>query len=314
MKDAWIAPSCDYCGQTAATLLFQGQDWMHGLPGTFSLVQCHHCGLIRQSPRLTWEALQRYYPEDYCPYQVTIEQERAIPRRLDRRYGMWKRVQLVRRVQPEGRLLDVGCGTGIFLAEAARCRCWELMGVEPHAAAARYAAQTLAVPVLNQRFDQVDLAEGTFHVITLWNVLEHLEHPVQDLKRAYRLLQPGGWLIFSIPNVDGLARRLFGPYWMGWDLPRHLYLFPFATLRQILGEIGFQNIQRRCVAGSHASLELSLRFWLRAHHGENRWTESLLRLYRSLPMRLLLGPLFWLADRLHQCSLITVLCQKPAHD
>jgi len=234
---------------------------------------------------------------------------------MDRRYGMWKRLRALERFQPGGRLLDVGCGTGVFLGEAQRSGRWELMGVEPSPQAAAYAQEALGISVLAQRFDEADLPAGHFDAITMWNVLEHLDSPIRDLRRAYQLIRPGGWLVLAIPNVDGSGAKLFGRYWMGWDLPRHLYLFPKKQLRRILGEIGFDWVDARCIAGGHSSLDLSIEFLLRAKNIDNSATRFLLRLYRSLPSRVACSPLFWLADRLRQCSLITIFAQKkPAGD
>lgn len=286
-----------------------------GLPGRFRLVQCPQCGLIRQNPYLNWESLKDYYPEDYSPYTKIIEKERSTAHRMDRRYGMWKRLRALERFQSGGRLLDVGCGTGVFLGEAQRSGHWELMGVEPSPQAADYAQEALGIPILAQRFNEANLPAGYFDVLTMWNVLEHLDSPIGDLRRAHQLIHPGGWLVLAIPNVDGIGAKLFGRYWMGWDLPRHLYLFPQKQLRRILGEIGFEWVDTRCIAGGHSSLELSFEFLLRAKNLQNSATRLILRLYRSLPARVAFGPLFWLADQFRQCSLITIFAQKkPAED
>src|SRR5512145_1690770 len=134
----WEESLCDWCGSPGGEVLFIGPDLLMELPGEFHLVRCTACGLIRQNPWLAWESLKSYYPEDYSAYEPIIGRERSRLRRADRRYGMWKRLRSIERFQPDGRLLDVGCGTGIFLAEAQRTRRWDLMAVEPSPAAAEY--------------------------------------------------------------------------------------------------------------------------------------------------------------------------------
>jgi 2-polyprenyl-3-methyl-5-hydroxy-6-metoxy-1,4-benzoquinol methylase len=281
----WEESICDWCGTPGGEELFSGPDLLMDFPGRFRLVRCAKCGLIRQNPWLTWESLKDYYPEDYSAYEPVIDQERSGMKRADRRYGMWKRLRSIERFQPGGKLLDVGCGTGVFLAEAQRTGHWGLMGVEP-SQAAEYVRKTLNIPIHNQRFAEADLPEGSFDVITMWNVLEHLDHPVEDLRLAVRLLRPGGLLVFSVPNIESLEARLFGPYWLGWDLPRHLYLFPQKRLRTIQEAIGLQQVGTQCIAGSHAALELSLRFWLKAREHYGPTAQALLRAYLSLPARL----------------------------
>jgi len=61
-------------------------------------------------------------------------------------------------------------------------------------------------------------------VVTLWNVLEHLHKPCDDLRRIHQLLRPGGFCILN-PEPGKLEVRIFGDRWIGWDLPRHLYIF-----------------------------------------------------------------------------------------
>jgi 2-polyprenyl-3-methyl-5-hydroxy-6-metoxy-1,4-benzoquinol methylase len=309
-KLIWEESVCDWCGSPGGDLLFSGPDLLMDLPGEFRLVRCPTCGLVRQNPWLAWESLKSYYPEDYTAYEPIIDRERSRLRRADRRYGMWKRLRSIERFQPGGKLLDVGCGTGIFLAEAQRAGHWELTGVEPSLAASQYVQNELNIPVFNGRFADAGLPAGHFDVITLWNVLEHLDHPVGDLRRAADLLRPGGWLVFSIPNLESIEASLFGRHWLGWDLPRHLYLFPQHQLRSILQETGLRLVDRQNIAGSHAALEYSLRFLFNARGWRGQKAQTLLRIYRSLPSRVLAAPVFWTIDQLKRGSLITIFAQK----
>jgi SAM-dependent methyltransferase len=224
---------------------------------------------------------------------------------------MWKRLRAIERLKPGGYLLDVGCGTGIFLAEAIRRRRWEVIGVEPNEYAATYARQRLGINIFIERFTKVHLPAGAFDIITMWNVLEHFDKPIANLRYAYHLLHDGGWLVLSIPNLESLDARLFGAYWVGWDLPRHLYLFPRRVLRNILTQIGFTVQGMRCISTSYAALGHSLDFW------SQKWAnkcpsliKALLRIYRTLPVRAaLILPLRFL-DQINFSSIITIFAQK----
>jgi SAM-dependent methyltransferase len=307
---SWTEAPCAWCGTHDSWLLFEGEDLLIGMPGKFKLVECKKCGLIRQNPRLEWESLKAYYPEDYSPYRIIIDQEQSTLRRVDRRYGMWKRLQALEKYQPGGKLLDVGCGTGIFLGEAQRSGHWEVMGVEPSPQASAYASQALGIPILTQRFAETDLPDNSTDVVSMWDVLEHLDDPIRDLKRAHQMLRPGGWLVLGLPNVDGIGAKLFGNYWVGWDLPRHLYLFPQKVLRSILEEIGFEWKTTRCIAGAHSALKMSFEFLLRAKKYDNKAFGWIIRVYKSIPVRVLLSPLFYLSDRFHQSTQITIFARK----
>ena len=156
------------------------------------MVRCRQCGLVRQNPRPTWESLKSYYPEDYSPHVPLVREETSVLRRLDRRYGMWKQTRAAEWFQRGGRLLDVGCGTGVFLEEAQRSGRWEVVGIEPAEKAAAYARKALGVTIHEGRFSDIDLPVNSFDTITMWNVLEHLEYPIADLRRAYQLLRENG--------------------------------------------------------------------------------------------------------------------------
>lgn len=301
---------CAWCGERRSATLFQRRDTLTGLPGIFTLVRCTTCGTIRQDPRPSPEDLQAYYPESYSPYELMIDEERRPWTRWQRRYGMWKRLRLIGRYQRPGRLLDVGAGTGIFLAEARRAG-WDVTGVEPSPAAIQRAAGRLASAITPGRFDQIESPPSTFDVITLWNVLEHLEQPLDDLKRAARLLRPGGLLVLSVPNLGAWEAKVFGRDWIGWDVPRHLYLFPGRVLAAMLSTAGFEMLERRCLAGGHATLELCLTSWLSGWRMRQPKAFGMLMIaFRSWPVRLLLGLPLWLIDRLRWGTLITIAARR----
>jgi len=309
----WEETACNWCGSFEAQLIFEGPDRLEHLPGCFRLVRCSRCGLIRQNPRLAWASLQSYYPEGYISHPRLAKDEKNPIKRWDKRYGPWKRLRAVQRYQPGGRLLEVGCGSGQFLEEALRTGKWTVVGVEPSPHAASYARQRLGGQIYQGRFSEIDLAAESFDAIVLWNVLEHLESPVDDLRHAVRLLKAGGWLAFSIPNLDSLEARIFGPYWVGWDLPRHLYLFPRQALEEILDEVGLKVAEYRCISSSYSVLGLSLDFWAQSWGEDHPHLKaSLLQVYNSLPMRALLVPLLWSLDRLKRSTLITVFAQKAS--
>jgi SAM-dependent methyltransferase len=279
------------------------------------MTRCLKCGLYRQNPHLAWDSLKTYYPEDYASHPKLVQDEPNFLRRLDIRYGPWKRVRSIKRFQPNGNLLEIGCGTGLFLEEALRSGCWTVAGVEPSERAATYAREKLHVPIYQNRFSEVKLTPESYDLIVMWNVLEHLEHPIYDLRYAYQLLKERGWLILAIPNLEGFEASWFGPYWVGWDLPRHLYIFPLKILSEMLISIGFRWVTTRCISTSYAVLGHSLDFW--SQSWETRYPllrRLLLSLYHFLPVRaLLLFPL-WIFDRFNQSTIITIFAQKIPKD
>jgi SAM-dependent methyltransferase len=150
-----------------------------------------------------------------------------------------------------GRLLDMGCGLGFFLEAASAYPGWERQGCEISPAAARYARQKLGQSVLCTRLEDAELPRGSFDLVTLWDVLEHLLRPDPLLRRCHDLLRPGGACFIRSPNVAvhlpraRLARLLPGtPPSVGYLQPRHhLHHYSTASLRRLLERNGFSRIE-----------------------------------------------------------------------
>ena len=112
------------------------------------------------------------------------------------------RVRLVARYARGGRLLDVGCAKGGFLA-AARDAGFVVRGVEPAEAAAAV-ARRLGLDVVVGTLDDVPLAASSLEVVTAWHVLEHIPEPLDTLIRLRRELVPGGHLLIEVPNAESV--------------------------------------------------------------------------------------------------------------
>lgn len=307
--------NCDVCSSARRTALFSGPDRLMGLPGTFTFVRCDDCGLIYQSPQLAWEQLERYYGGDYASYAEVLQDEPSRLRRAIKRYGMLKQRWYVERFCRQGSLLDVGCGTGLFLEEMQRSGRWQLSGLEPTSSAAAYVRRRLGIPVDGQVFEQSGFAPASQDVITMWHVLEHFMSPMRALQKAWELLKPGGYLVFSIPNYESLGRGLFGSYWIGWDLPRHLFIFPRFVLRRMLDSCGFRVVDDRCFLISYFTFGHSLTFWSQswppALQGAAR---LLLRAYYTPIGRLGFFPIQLLIERLGLATVTTWTVQKVERD
>lgn len=301
---AFEQAACDNCGDAGGDLLFEGVDRFLALPGRFRLVRCPTCGLIRQNPRPSADTIDAYYPASYEPYSRPISEEPRWFRRWDRRYGMLKRRRLIERFQPSGRILDVGCATGNFLSEIAQTGRWETLGIEPNAGAARVAREQLSLDVRVGRLSDVDLSGVTFDVVTLWNVLEHLHEPIADLQRIARLLQPGGVLVFSLPNLESFEVRVFREKWFGWELPRHLYFFPRDVLAAILAAHGFRLVESRCLSGSQISFVSSLRYMF-SDGAAPAWNRIAAQVLSSPAGRLAFFLPFYLLGQLRQGMIVT---------
>jgi SAM-dependent methyltransferase len=156
-------------------------------------------------------------------------------------------LEIVRRHHGPGRLLDVGCSAGFFLA-CALAAGWEAQGVELSDDAAELARRR-GLDVVTGTIELAELAPRSFDVVTMWDVLEHVEDPLATLRQAAELLGDGGLLFVSTPNVDGLFPRFsyrlarLAGRWPHPEPPRHLFQFSKATLGRFLREAGFETIE-----------------------------------------------------------------------
>lgn len=310
-KIGGVKVACLVCGADEAAPFMEMRDRLLGLDGHFYLVRCRRCGLIYQNPQLTRTELARYYPPEYHPFLPAIEDEPLPWRRWDRRRGVDKRCRAViaHAGIRTGRVLDVGCATGIFL-DGMRRWGWQTLGVEPNPVASAYARERLGLEVITAELETAGLSEAAFDVVTLWDVLEHVPSPRRTLTEAARVLRPGGLLVLSLPNIESVEARLFGRYWAGWDQPRHLALFPPSVLVRLLGSTGFVNPEISAFTGYHGTLVLSLDFWLGEKVPQPRLRTLLARLVRSWPARALTWPYYQVANRLRLTSIMVVFAYK----
>ena len=300
---------CNFCHADEPSPVLTGHDLLHGIPGEFTLVQCNQCRLIYLNPQPTSEELAAYYPKDYEAHVGTQKQRLGWLRRMDYYYGVKKRYRAIMRYTRTGRLMDIGCGTGAFL-DGMREYGWDVAGIEPGVQAADYAVRQLGLPVQNTTLEAAQLEPASFDLVTMWNVLEHLSDPQQALHRIREALQPGGLLVFAIPNVDSLDLRLFKKYWAGYDVPRHLFVFPPATLEEMVTRAGFDTLDRRCIYGTYNAFAYSARFAMNDRIADE-WVRAVLaRLILSLPVRALMMPLSRLVDRLDRGTIMTWFCRK----
>lgn len=295
---------CDLCGADNSVLVLERIDRFSG--STFCYVSCRECGLIYVNPRPDMAEILTYYPSDYESYQP-LKAKRGIERWIKRR--AWKILaRLVSKYQASGRLLDIGCATGEFLKEM-KDRGFEVQGVELNSFAAAVAQEVYGLKVFIGPLAEFKAPGGTFDVITMWDVLEHLPSPYVSLQQINHWLRDEGYLFFSIPNIHSFDAKLFRSWWIGWDAPRHLYLFPKPTLKRLLRDTGFNIIAMRCLLGGQGSFQLSCQFMLNRILGTKIFQTA-----SSQAVWLLFSTLIWpykeISYLLNRGPIITVVARK----
>jgi 2-polyprenyl-3-methyl-5-hydroxy-6-metoxy-1,4-benzoquinol methylase len=270
----WVDVPCPLCGARRDDPLLMVPT-SHGM---CRLARCADCDMVYLNPRPDDACLPQLYPADYHAYQppATVREgpwHRLLRRvrrlALSRYYGYPPELStgLERALAPlgkamldlqgnsmthlewvgDGRLLDYGCGSGWFAARM-RDRGWRVTVMDFNADSLALASKRYDLPAVPGSLPNPRVAAGSFDVITLGSVLEHVPNPHRLIEGAARALTADGLLVVSVPCISSWGFRTFGPNWFGLDLPRHLLHFTPLTLRKLLEQHGLQVRECRMVA------------------------------------------------------------------
>jgi 2-polyprenyl-3-methyl-5-hydroxy-6-metoxy-1,4-benzoquinol methylase len=163
-------------------------------------------------------------------------------------YERW--LDEIEKHRPPGRILDVGCGTGLFLAVARR-RGWEPFGIDDSEEATKHARGHFGLDVWVGDFADFPAEDRRFDVITGWDILEHARKPLEVLAAMRSCLAPAGVVALSTPNqrnildlVAGAFYRLSGGRATGYlekfYIEQHFLYYTPETLAQALQRAGFE--------------------------------------------------------------------------
>jgi 2-polyprenyl-3-methyl-5-hydroxy-6-metoxy-1,4-benzoquinol methylase len=130
-----------------------------------------------------------------------------------------------------GRLLDVGCGDGMFLNRMRQLG-WTVDGVDFDAKAVANAKTKYGLDLHRGDLASAKFPGGSFDAITMSHVIEHVPDPLALMAEVQRILKPGGRLVLTTPNSGSFGHEKFQGYWFGVDPPRHLNLYSLNTLRE----------------------------------------------------------------------------------
>jgi len=219
-----VVNPCALCGRTDGADMFK-------VDGSL-IVRCERCDLVREASRPF--ATSQVYDADY--YSTESAKGGYANYILDagiNRLTFEERLRAIEaRLGRKGRLLDVGCALGDFV-EVARESGWDAEGVEISAFAAAE-ARAKGLRVYTGILEDLGLPSGSYDVITLYDVIEHLTDPIATLREVLRLLAPGGVLHMVTPNVGGTQARLLGPRWYHYKPGEHLFYFSPKTIRETI--------------------------------------------------------------------------------
>jgi 2-polyprenyl-3-methyl-5-hydroxy-6-metoxy-1,4-benzoquinol methylase len=146
-----------------------------------------------------------------------------------------------------GRLLDIGCATGVLIEHYSRAG-WKAEGIEVCLPSARYGMEKRNVPIKTVTFEEAGYPGGSFDVIHASHLIEHLADPRAFMSEAHRVLTEHGLLVLTTPNAAGAQARLLGKRWRS-VIPDHIHLFSRKNLTRLLKANGFRPVAARTWGG-----------------------------------------------------------------
>ena len=208
------------------------------------------------------------------------------------------------------RLLDIGCGCGYFL-DVARDMGWAASGSDISSAAVKHAKDVLGLDVFCGKINDAEYPDNIFDVVTMWDVIEHVDHPRAIINEINRILKPGGLLVIETPNANSLIHRIahiiyrmsFGKISYFLEkiyIPSHLYYFSKMTMGSMLQNSGF-SIEKSKVPFKSLFDDLDIIF--SANKDREKWAGSLVfKIFASLGL--------WISSKLNSGYRLLVMARK----
>ena len=231
-----IISTCPMCGSPKAATERTRAD----------IVKCAECNIVYLRTRPSRESMEARYQTyadgaSHMRLPVTVDEMRTSG--LRREYFMQELLSYVDKPGGMlGKLLDIGCGWGAFLANA-REKGFEVEGMEICAKMANFANSVMGLKVHSKQLVDHAFEAGSFNVVNLIHTLQCLPYPKEAIAYAHSLLRPGGVLCGIVPNFGSLCSKNQRDAWAWLDASVHYVHFTPVTLRIALEKQGFKLLK-----------------------------------------------------------------------
>lgn len=255
---------CNLCGADDAEFLFKHSVKEHQFgqyaQDQWDIVRCRRCGLIYENPRPDQEALASFYSfrdvDDYKFVQQWFIDNADLQRRT------WNRlINVLKLYKPEGRLIDIGSGTGSFLVEARKAN-FKVVGQDVSPFFVTYSRTEQSLEIYEGELHDLALPPDYFDCVTAFDVIEHHPYPKQMVTEIQRILKPGGVFMLTTHDVGSLFARLYGPRWRYMYSIGHLTFFNRETITKLLSDCDLQVVRFGGIHTMETSWSREMLNWL----------------------------------------------------
>ena len=225
----WDKIACPVCDGTAFTSLFTKNNE--------PFVECQQCSLTLINPRPRYANILKGYTREYS--QGYINKKAKKIRRAKRR------IRKMKKILPEGRWLDIGCSAG-FILSVAKAANYDTYGIEIDPLGVKHARETLGLENIFQgTFEEHRFEDNFFDIITMYDVIEHVQDLNEIVKELKRILSKNGVIEIWTPDIGHWRVPKSLIEWGDIKPSEHLYYFNKKTLSMLLRKHGLRIIRKR---------------------------------------------------------------------
>lgn len=201
------------------------------------LVKCKECGLVYINPRILPALIIKSYSNAVDPRFVQQN-----PHRIRSFSSQFRKLIKKMNITPDRKkkVLDIGCAGGAF-PKAANDLGFTVTGIEPSKWMCEFAQAEYGLDIRPGTIFDQDFQKGSFDIITLWDVLEHLPSPAAVLEECHKYLHDDGFLVLTYPDYGSWVARILGKNWP-FLLSVHLTYYTRKTIQKQLSQTGYVTV------------------------------------------------------------------------